>query len=349
MLAAGTIRRIRQTLMATNLAPGALVAWRIAERQARRRLRFPVEATIRSPATSSSARPTPRRPGSAYRLWTTLKVPQGFSMTRALRLARCARSAPRRIASCRRSGCSRSASATCAARAWSPAARPTSSGQVLDTNIVELSDLDWRVLEPLKREFAVDEIGDNPWAGARRGSRALARRVRARRAVAERARRDRPLLDVPRAREAVDRRHARHALQRAVSLARARRAARSKRDARSAAITSSRTRTGARAGRSSRNVNIMAVAHGTDKALGARAQGGDRRASRSRSACRCRTRTCSGAGAARSSRRRSRRARTRVVRRSIGHAIRERCEAEARAPAIARPERFASSALSFVR
>src|ERR1043166_3371444 len=30
MLAAGTIRRIRQTLMATNLAPGALVALKIA-------------------------------------------------------------------------------------------------------------------------------------------------------------------------------------------------------------------------------------------------------------------------------------------------------------------------------
>ena len=29
MLAAGTIRRIRQTMMATNLAPGALVAWRV--------------------------------------------------------------------------------------------------------------------------------------------------------------------------------------------------------------------------------------------------------------------------------------------------------------------------------
>ena len=29
MLAAGTIRRIRQTLMATNLAPGALVAWQM--------------------------------------------------------------------------------------------------------------------------------------------------------------------------------------------------------------------------------------------------------------------------------------------------------------------------------
>src|SRR5204863_3876453 len=29
MLRAGTIRRVRQTLMATNLAPGALVAWQV--------------------------------------------------------------------------------------------------------------------------------------------------------------------------------------------------------------------------------------------------------------------------------------------------------------------------------
>ena len=31
MLSAGVIRRIRQTLMATNLAPGALVAWLAAD------------------------------------------------------------------------------------------------------------------------------------------------------------------------------------------------------------------------------------------------------------------------------------------------------------------------------
>ncbi|MEP7001110.1 MAG: Lrp/AsnC family transcriptional regulator, partial [bacterium] len=30
MLDAGVIRRVRQTLMSTNLAPGALVAWRVA-------------------------------------------------------------------------------------------------------------------------------------------------------------------------------------------------------------------------------------------------------------------------------------------------------------------------------
>jgi DNA-binding Lrp family transcriptional regulator len=36
---------------------------------------------------------------------------------------------------------------------------------VIDTNVVELSELDWRVLERLKREFTVDEIVDSPWCG----------------------------------------------------------------------------------------------------------------------------------------------------------------------------------------
>jgi hypothetical protein len=30
--------------------------------------------------------------------------------------------------------------------------------------VVHLSDLEWQVLGPLKREFEVDEIGENPWA-----------------------------------------------------------------------------------------------------------------------------------------------------------------------------------------
>ncbi|MBW3572414.1 MAG: Lrp/AsnC family transcriptional regulator, partial [Gemmatimonadetes bacterium] len=30
MLAAGVIRRVRQTMLATNLAPGALVAWKVS-------------------------------------------------------------------------------------------------------------------------------------------------------------------------------------------------------------------------------------------------------------------------------------------------------------------------------
>ena len=48
--------------------------------EARRGVRLPVEGGSRSPATSSSARTDAETPGSVYRLWTTLKVPQGFSM-----------------------------------------------------------------------------------------------------------------------------------------------------------------------------------------------------------------------------------------------------------------------------
>ena len=44
MLRAGTIRRVRQTLLATNLADGALVAWKVAAGENRRRLRLDVSA-----------------------------------------------------------------------------------------------------------------------------------------------------------------------------------------------------------------------------------------------------------------------------------------------------------------
>src|SRR5213595_1043719 len=80
MLASGTIRRIRQTLMATNLAPGALVAWRVAAERLDEAFDFmwredPFSGHIVIRSTDGAT------PGSAYRLWTTLKVPQGFSMT----------------------------------------------------------------------------------------------------------------------------------------------------------------------------------------------------------------------------------------------------------------------------
>src|ERR687896_2382786 len=43
MLAAGTIRRVRQTLMATNLAPGALVAWKVPVEKLNRAFTYMVE------------------------------------------------------------------------------------------------------------------------------------------------------------------------------------------------------------------------------------------------------------------------------------------------------------------
>jgi DNA-binding Lrp family transcriptional regulator len=161
MLASGVVRRIRQTLMATNLAPGALVAWNVASDKLDSAFEYMVKedpfsghVVIRSTDADT--------PGSVYRLWTTLKVPQGFSMTRhcdfltgrvgaqAYRIMPAKKLFALGVGHMRR-------------RAIEPGERSDESGRVLDTNIVELSPLEWRVLTTLKREFTVDEITPNPW------------------------------------------------------------------------------------------------------------------------------------------------------------------------------------------
>jgi DNA-binding Lrp family transcriptional regulator len=48
-------------------------------------------------------------------------------------------------------------------RGMKPGSRSENPSRVLDTNIVELSALEWRVLTALKREFSVDEITPDPW------------------------------------------------------------------------------------------------------------------------------------------------------------------------------------------
>jgi hypothetical protein len=163
MLSAGVVRRIRQTLMATNLAPGALVAWRVAPDKLDIAFNYMVKddpfsghVVIRSTDADT--------PGSVYRLWTTLKVPQGFSMQRHCEFLAAAVGAETfRIMPAKRLfalgvGHVRR-------RGMEPGSRSDEPGGVLDTNIVELSPLEWRVLTSLKREFTVDEIKPNPWRG----------------------------------------------------------------------------------------------------------------------------------------------------------------------------------------
>ena len=161
MLAAGVIRRIRQTLMATNLAPGALVAWRVpaekidsAFNYMARDDPFSGHVVIRSTDTDT--------PGSVYRLWTTLKVPQAFSME-----GHCDFLASRTGAAAYRIMPAKKLFALGVGhmrrRGMEPGARSEVKGRVIDTNIVELSALEWRVLTALKREFQVEEITPDPW------------------------------------------------------------------------------------------------------------------------------------------------------------------------------------------
>jgi DNA-binding Lrp family transcriptional regulator len=161
MLAAGTIRRVRQTLMATNLAPGALVAWKVPSDGLDRAFAYMVEedpfsghVVIRSTDVETA--------GSKYRLWTTLKVPKRYSMAKhcdflmgevgaeGYRMMPAKRLFALGVGHVRRRG-------------MVVGSRSDEPGQVLDTNVVELSDAEWGVLEPLKREFEVDEIRPEPW------------------------------------------------------------------------------------------------------------------------------------------------------------------------------------------
>ncbi len=185
MLAAGVIRRIRQTLMATNLAPGALVAWKVPAE----RLDEAFEHFVREDPFSGHVvvRSTDgETPGSGYRLWTTLKVPQGFSMERhcealaamvgatAFRIMPAKRLFALGVGHVRRRG-------------MEPGSRSDELGQVMDTNVVALSPLEWQVLGPLKREFTVDEIGDRPWdARAEEAGVSLAEFVRVSKELSDR-------------------------------------------------------------------------------------------------------------------------------------------------------------------
>src|SRR6266536_4187067 len=81
MLRAGTVRRVRQTLLATNLAQGALVAWQtpLERLDAAFDYLFQHDPFSGHVVTRSTDAVTP---GSSFRLWTTLKVPQGYSMAK---------------------------------------------------------------------------------------------------------------------------------------------------------------------------------------------------------------------------------------------------------------------------
>jgi len=185
MLEARTIRRVRQTLMATNLAPGALIAWKVPQQKLDAAFEYmskddPFSGHVVIRSTDGETR------GSVYRLWTTLKVPVGFSMRKhceflartvgaeAYRIMPAKRLFALGVGHVRRKGIE-------------PGSKTEEPGRVLDTNIVELSPLDWRVLTALKRELAPAEIGPEPWrARAREAGVAYEEFLQVARSLAER-------------------------------------------------------------------------------------------------------------------------------------------------------------------
>ncbi len=161
MLAAGTIRRVRQTLMATNLAPGALVAWQVSPDKLDAAFEYmfkqdPFSGHVVIRSTDADT------PGSKYRLWTTLKVPQGFSMTKHCDFltsqtgAMHYRLMPAKCLFALGVGHMRR-------RSVEPGSKTDQPGRVVDTKIAQLSDLEWRVLMAMKKPFEPNEVQPNPW------------------------------------------------------------------------------------------------------------------------------------------------------------------------------------------
>ena len=161
MVRAGTIRRVRQTLMATNLAEGALVAWQLPAEKIDSAFDFmskedPFSGHIVIRSTDAAT------PGSNYRLWTTVKVPQGYSIDRHCKLLARLTGAERfrvmpahrifalGVGHTRRKG-------------MEPGSKSEELAVVKDTTKAELTDLEWRVLTALKREFAPDELVRDLW------------------------------------------------------------------------------------------------------------------------------------------------------------------------------------------
>jgi len=163
MLEAGVIRRVRQTLLATKLAHGALVAWRLPEDKLNAAFDFMSKqdpfsghVVIRSTDTEVS--------GSGYRLWTTLKVPVGESLDHHAQVLMRLTGAEEYLLM-PANGVFALGVGHIRRRAMEPGEKADEPAVMMTTTAVDLTDEEWKILLTLKEELAPEEITGNPWLG----------------------------------------------------------------------------------------------------------------------------------------------------------------------------------------
>jgi hypothetical protein len=161
MLRAGVIRRVRQTLLATNLAQGALVAWEVPQEQLDAAFDYmfqqdPFSGHVVTRSTDAAT------PGSQYKLWTTLKVPQGYSMTKHCEFL-LKQTGARKFILLPAKKLFALGVGHVRRRGMEPGARADVPGEVTDVTTTTLNDLEWRILCALKREFEPEELVPGLW------------------------------------------------------------------------------------------------------------------------------------------------------------------------------------------
>jgi DNA-binding Lrp family transcriptional regulator len=161
LLEAGVVRRVRQTLNTGSLAHGALVAWKVPAETLHQAFDtlfrddpFSGHVVVRS--TDSAL------PGAAFRLWTTVKVPQGFSLARHVELmggvigAEATRIMPARCLFALGVGHVRR-------RSLEPGARADVPAEPLFPELTRLSPFEWQALAALKEPLEPAELAPEPW------------------------------------------------------------------------------------------------------------------------------------------------------------------------------------------
>ena len=148
MLASGTIRRVRQTMITTSLARGSLVAWQLEESKLNGAFDYMFQedpfsghVVIRTADVGSA--------GERYRLWTTLKVPPQFSLEKHADFlaekvgAQSYRLMPAKKLFALGVGHTRR-------KQILPGSRREDPGRVIDTEIIPLTSEQWKIMEVLK-------------------------------------------------------------------------------------------------------------------------------------------------------------------------------------------------------
>lgn len=163
MLEAGTVRRVRQTLLATNLAEGALVAWKVpadrldaAFEYLFREDPFSGHVVLRSTDAGNA--------GAEYKLWTTLKVPQGCGglAQHCQRLSPIIGAEHFRLMPAK--GIFALGVGHVRRKTMAPGERADRPAEMTRVGPVALTEAEWAVLLVLKRDLAPGEItADGPW------------------------------------------------------------------------------------------------------------------------------------------------------------------------------------------
>jgi DNA-binding Lrp family transcriptional regulator len=163
MLKAGVIRRVRQTLLANKLAEGALVAWKLPTDK----LDAAFEFLFKEDPFSGHVvlRSTDREvSGSDFRLWTTLKVPQGRSIEQHCDVLKRLLGAEDYY-TMQAHGIFALGVGHVRRKTMEPGEKADEPAKMMTTNLADLDDEEWHILLHLKGDLSPEEIGPEPWAG----------------------------------------------------------------------------------------------------------------------------------------------------------------------------------------